>query len=277
MDHELFLSENKWLSLFFWQEFEIRNKPDCLGKRGSTLENTTSYEILEENHNNLINDRLSGSFYSVNTSSLSKNDPTHEYKEFRNLVKSYMQIFKEHVFDPDHPINKIVKVFIKAFTNHINEEMKELLSIKGNMSESLKNITDHRVNLIIKQLQSFILKLQTCLRLMYSKTLSYSCFVEEKDEFINLITNLIFRDEKLYSRVIQVYKVLLQEKLYLLECNFNNLKDIQPEDLSLNEKYCLNETTKKYQQKIMEEYKSKMLEKRKEREIETSRKTYEFD
>jgi len=249
MAYELFLSENMWLSLFFWQEYEIRYKPECFNLsrvKDSIIENP-----------NLINDRLSGSFCSVNTSILSKNDPAHEYKEFRIRVKTYINIFKDHIFDPDHPINKVAKIFIRTFGNNIDDTLQELKKMRKSVSESFRNITEHRINQIIKQLQKFILKLQTCLRLMYSKTISYSCFIEEKDEFINLITNLIFRDEQFYEKIERAYKFLLTEKLSLLEKNFKLLKDINPEDLSLKEKFCLNELTRNYQQRLLQENKFK--------------------
>jgi len=102
---------------------------------------------------------------------------------------------------------------------------------------------------------------------MYAKTINYSCFVEEKDEFVNLITNLLFREDMLYNKIIEVYKTLLYDKISQLEINFCNLKDIRPEDLSLNEKYCLNETTKKCQQRILEEYNRKKLDHKKEIEL----------
>jgi len=230
--------------LFFWQEFEIRTKPDC-------LKNSTETGDIDAN---FINDKLSGSFHSVNTSSLSLNDPTREYKEFRHRVKTYISIFRDHILDLDHPINKISKVFVNTFSNHIEDELRDLHKMKKSVSDSFKNMAEHRVNQIIKQLQSFILKLQTALRLMYSKTISYTCFVEEKDEFVNLITNLIFREDKIYTKISKIYQFLLFEKLLILENNFKDLKDITPDTLGLNEKYCLNDITRRYQQKLSKEY-----------------------
>ncbi len=37
---EVFLNENKWLSLFFWQEFEIKTKPKCFIPIEKKFENT---------------------------------------------------------------------------------------------------------------------------------------------------------------------------------------------------------------------------------------------
>jgi len=127
---ELFLSENKWLSLFFWQEYEMRTKPKCLdiSKLRKTLE-TNEYE--QESQNHTISDKLNGSFCSINTDTLSASDPTHEYKEFRNKVKAYMEVFKEHVFDADHPINIVAKHFKIKFSAYLAEKIKELYSIRN--------------------------------------------------------------------------------------------------------------------------------------------------
>jgi len=249
------MSENKWLSLFFWQEYEIKIKPDC-------LKSDNFNGIINQSEMNIISDRLSGSFYSVNTSSLSKNDPTFEYNEFRLMVKRYISIFKEHIFDLDHPINKISKAFIKYYSMYVDEELKEIQGVRKSITKSFRAIVEHRINNIIKHLQGFIIKLKVALRLMYARTINYSCFVEENDEFVNLITNLIFREDLLYKKISEAYGVLLSDKINQLEINFENLQDIKPEDLNLNEKFCLNETTKKYQRKILEEYYRKKLEKK---------------
>ena len=176
------------------------------------------------------------------------------------MVKTYITIFKDHILDTDHPINKISKVFINTFGNHIEDELSDFHKMNYSISESYKKIVEHRVNQIIKQLQTFILKLQNTLRLMYSKTINYMCFVEEKDEFVNLITNLIFRDDKIYSKMLRIYKFLLIDKLNVLDKNLKNLRNLSPEDLSISEKYCLNDKTKKYQEKLVKEYKEKKYE-----------------
>jgi hypothetical protein len=105
----------------------MRTKPKCLKYTKATDKNQS---MDSDNTGNIITDRLNGSFVSINTDSMSINDPTHEYKEYRNKVKAYINIFREHVIDPDHPINIVAKYFIKFFSKYIQEKIKELNSLK---------------------------------------------------------------------------------------------------------------------------------------------------
>lgn len=249
---EIFLSENKWLSLFFWQEFEMRTKPKCLQMRVNEHKDSSN---TDDNRNSMlsITDRLNGSFVSINTSTLSIGNPTHEYKEYRQKVKSYMNVFKEHVFDIDHPINIVAKSFVRVFSNFINERIKELYSIKNSELEDFHKMSTLITDEIIKCFQKFIIKLQTALRLMYSKTINYQCFIEEKDEFINLITNLIFKEGEMYNKMYELFEVSLYDQVKVLEGKLNELKHTKPEDLGIHEKFCLNEVTFNFQKKLIED------------------------
>ncbi len=113
-------------------------------------------------------------------------------------------------------------------------------------------------NEITKSLQKFILKLQTSLRLMYSKTINYQCFIEEKDEFINLITNLLFRDGKLYNDVYELFKISLYDQMKVLENKFLDLRKLKPEELGIHEKFCLNGVTLNFQKKLLEQNKTNL-------------------
>jgi hypothetical protein len=240
---ELFLSENKWLSLFFWQEYEMRTKPKCLdiSKLRKTIE-TNDYEQNSQNYS--ISDKLNGSFCSINTDTLSASDPTHEYKEFRNKVKAYMDIFKEHVFDADHPINIVARHFKIKFSAYLEEKIKELHSLRNSEDiPDFNKICNIKTNVVTKELQKFIIKLQTCLRLMYSRTINYQYFIEEKDEVINLITNLTFKDGIIYAKLYELYEISLFDEIKVFENKLNELKGIKPEDLGINRKFCLNDDT----------------------------------
>ena len=46
--------------------------------------------------------------------------------------------------------------------------------------------------------------MQIVLKLMYCKCIDYSCFKDEKDELINIITSLVFR-------VVNLYQVILYQ------------------------------------------------------------------
>ncbi len=253
VDSELFLSENKWLSLFFWQEYEMRTKPKCLDISKFTKSLETN-DLEYDSHNNSISDKLNGSFCSIKTDNLSANDPTHEYKEFRNKVKAYMEIFKEHVFDADHPINIIARIFKIKFSEYLGDKIKELHSLRNTEDiPDFNKICNMKTNLVTKELQKFIVKLQTCLRLMYSRTINYQYFIEEKDEVINLITNLIFKDGIIYSKLYELYEISLFDEIKVFENKLNELKGIKPQDLGITQKFCLNDDTLILQKKMASE------------------------
>lgn len=221
----------------------MRTKPKCLdiSKLRNTIE-TNDYE--HDSHNHSISDKLNGSFCSINTDTLSASDPTHEYKEFRNKVKAYMDIFKEHVFDADHPINIVAKHFKVKFSCYLGEKIKELHSLRNCEDiPDFNKICNIKTNLVTKELQKFIIKLQTCLRLMYSRTINYQYFIEEKDEVINLITNLIFKDGIIYAKLYELYEISLFDEIKVFENKLNQLKGIKPQDLGINRKFCLNDDT----------------------------------
>ena len=221
----------------------MRLKPKCLVNQ-SKLRNDKEKDYSE---------RLNESYCSFNTDSLSINDPTHEYKEYRQKIKSYIIIFKDHIFNTNHPINIIVKYFAKIFAEFINQRIKELKNMSTNIPEQ-----DFQVNLkstcdeITKLLQKVILKLQTTIMLMYCRTISYQYFIEERDELINLITSLVFSNTFLYDAMINLYKVCINDQIFLFKQKIKSLKRIKPQDLGINEKFCLTEATLAYQKKLLE-------------------------
>jgi hypothetical protein len=231
------------LSLFFWQEYEIKNK--ILGKHAKATTIIEKATLIKPNE----------SFCSINTSSLSEADPTHEYKEYRSRSKLYLSIFKEHINNPEHPIMTVTRHFIKTFSNYIQENVRLLANSKSNPDFNI--LCDNKVKEITKFLQKFIIKLQVCLRLMYCKTINYQCFIEERDEFINLITNFIFKDNKIFEGMYRLYEIGNEKQIADLRTKLVELKDIKPADLGINEKFALNEATRRFQNKLLKIHEEK--------------------
>jgi hypothetical protein len=177
-------------------------------------------------------------------------DPAYEYKEFRYNVKSYMNIFREHITNIEHPINMIVKRFVKIITVVIKDELDYLYKIKDTNPEQYKQDIKIKTEKIIKLLQKMVIMLQTALRLMYARTISYNCFIEEKDEFINLVNNLLLRNEGLYNKLYELFELFLADDIKILKNRFERLCDIRPEELGIHEKFCLNEATVNFQRKM---------------------------
>jgi hypothetical protein len=206
----------------------------------------------------MATNKLSGSFVSLNTDTASEDDPTHEYKEFRKRVRVYMNIFSEHVYDNDHPFKQIARQFAKCFSHYVQDNIKELYQLKNTGSEQFMPTYNSMTEEVIYNLQKFIIKLQTALRLMYGRTVNYHCFIEEKDEFINLITGLIIREGRLYENLFELVQIGLYDQVKVLESKFNEFKDIRPEDLGIQDKFCLNERTVAFQKKLLDENQQKV-------------------
>jgi hypothetical protein len=243
----------------------MRTKPRCLKNkdnlkfRDSNLEKTDNFSIGSNSENSSpirtsypITDKFNGSFCSVNTADLSANDPAREYKDYRNQVKNYINIFKDHIYDKEHPINIVNKYFVKLFSEYLKEQIEEIKQNKKQKSDEEYNSSlTILIDEMIKCLQKFIIKLQTALRLMYAKTLNYQCFIEEKDEFINLVTSLVFKEGRIYEILYDLVKISLKEQIKILEDKLLDMKHIKPEDLGIHDKFCLNSKTYLFQKEML--------------------------
>ena len=261
LDNETFSSESKYLSEFFMEEFEIENEPKCI-----QIEKIKNEHKLNLEHSYLnVTQNLGGSF---NTNSNPDEDYDDEasfkYKEFRTKVKRYILNFKQHILNEDHPINRVVQIFEKIWVEYAKTRIKLL---KQNYSDyndknNMKNI-NKTVNELTRQLQRFVVHLQISLKLFYSRTINYSCFNEEKDELINLVTTLVFRTGNIYDTVFELFKLSLMPDIENMTNRLISLKKVEPEELGIFRQFCLNKQSLDYQEEILL---NKMLQKKKESE-----------
>ena len=246
---ETFFYENKYLSDFFYREYNLKTFPkvlindpnkifyeevDNINDKRSNNDNKSYNELNNSNidksnsFNELeVTNNLGGSYLEVKLDSLNPNDPTIKYIMDRNLVKAYIKIFKRHIYkDKNHPINKVIVLFNKTFCkfinkhiNNLNEKQRKENLIEENFKNELKKFEE----IITKCLQEFILAINISLKLFYSTCINYSFFKEEKDDLINLVISLFFRTGKLYDTLFDLYSLsykkeyVLQEKLIFLK------------------------------------------------------------
>ena len=253
LDEENFISENKYLSQFFLEEFEIENEPKCIqmnqiksGRRKINVNNS----ILNVTQN------LGGSFSNSSSKGEEIDDlVTLKYKEFRKKVKRYILKFKEHILNKDHPINIVVQIFEKIWVEYVSSK---IYSIKQKYKDYNNKDFIKKINIIVnemtEQLQRFVVHLQICLKLFYARTINFSCFNEEKDELINLITTLVFRTGKISDTIFELYKLSLTPEIKNMKENFNKLIKVTPEELGISKQFCLNLETLDYQEKILMDY-----------------------
>ena len=291
LDAEPFLTENKYLSHFFFKEFYLNNEPKCLKDQTDNENDTNNNELYDEytgnndvdlrismNNSNLNMMRnLGGTFMAnsrvevdlgddndnENDNNNRENEVEKKYKEFRNKVKKYIYIFKEHIVYKDHPINKVIQIFEKVWVKYAEKKI-EFLSNFDDTENNNYNINS-MVDDLTHELQNFVLKMQNCLKLFYCKTIDFSCFSNEKDELINLLTTLVFRTGNIYETIFKLQKIRLKEDNDDMNTKYLQLKNITPQQLGIEKQFCLNEETLDMQEEILKKEQTE-LEKNEEKE-----------
>ena len=260
LDEEYFLSENKYLSQFFFEEYGIQSMPDCINKkrkRERKININTSMLNVTQN--------LGGSFGESFNQFDNEDDAGYKYKEFRNKVKRYIMNFKEHILNKDHPINIVAQIFESVWVDFANKKLDLMRKNYPITNEENKKDIEKDVAELTYQFQKFVIKLQICLKLFYSRTINYSFFNEEKDELINLITTLIFRTGKIYETMFSLYGFSLRREIHDMTMKYDKLKKITPEDLGVARQFCLDKTTLEMQEEILQ---NKLKECENEAEVE---------
>ena len=275
--NESFPDQTKYQNMFFYQEFLILTKPRSI-KNVLLPEKLTNFSKRESNENFNDNDdifldrefdpndplanikmrissNLMGSFISADsespTSSM-RRDPNYEYQYNKNKIKDYMEVFKAHISLEDHPIHLVIVRFINEFEDYIKNVIKFYKENNGSNTIGCKEKAED----IIKQLQDFIILMQNVIKLFYSRSISYSYFRDEKDEFLNLVSYLIFNSEKIYKNFFELFELMNSEKINALQEKMEEMGELKPEEIGIKDKFCLNIKTKEFMEKLKSEKKN---------------------
>ena len=247
LDQEYFLMENKYLSQFFFEEYGILSTPDCIYKRRKRERKiNVNTSILNVTQN------LGGSFGESFNVFENENDAEFKYKEKRNKVKGYIKNFKEHILNKDHPINIVAQLFESVWVDFAKSKLDFMKNNYGEPNEFNKKDIEREINDLTFQFQRFLIKLQVCLKLFYSRTIDYSFFKEEKDELINLTTFLVFRTGNIYDTMFSLYSYDLTQEITEMSKKYQQLRLITPEELGILKQFCLNKETLDLQEEILE-------------------------
>ena len=95
------------------------------------------------------------------------------------------------------------------------------------------------------------------MRLFYCKTDNYKFFIDEKDEFVKIVTDLLFSDSALYKYIFSFYEITILDKIEKLRIKMNELKYITPQELGIPDKFSLNESTLEFQKKLIIDHKKR--------------------
>ena len=267
LSKEPFVSENKYFSDFFYNEYNFKTCPLIINE----LYNDLNDNIIDGNNHPLIDlnnslynnkdyneldvtDNLGGSYLETNIEYTDQNDPTFQYNMRRKNLKKYVKIFKKHIYNNlQHPINRVIFLFVRSFCRYINTNInnyKNQLSLPlDNFEKNIKNFE----NEITICLGNFIITMHTSLKLFYSTSINYTCFDEEKDDIINLITSLFFKTGILYDSIYNLYLMSYSHDIEKLQEKFIDLKNVKPKELGVQIKFCLDEDTLELQRNILKE------------------------
>ena len=280
---QTFISEYKYDSTFFYNEFLMKTIPQSLfdEKDIDNDENIISVDKVDNPYTSKttvnmeeldITANLGGSYLELNTDDLLPDDPTIEYQKRRKLVKKYVKIFKEHIYkNGDHPIMCIINAFNRIFCRYINTTLKnfqnKLRKNEINMEGYNKSLAEFE-NEITTNLQNFIIKMHCTLKLFYSTVIDYSPFQEEKDDLLNMLITLFFKTGNLYEIIYELYNLAFSNQVRDLQDKLVKLKNVKPKNLDVKIKFCLDDDTLELQKKILKE---KREEKNKKEEEEKSK------
>ena len=272
-----FVSENKYDSTFFYNEFLIKTFPQSLNNN-SDLDNDenildidkleTKYKSEQISMDELdITANLGGSYLELNTDDLLPDDPTIQYQKRRKFVKKYIKIFKEHIYkNNEHPIMIIISGFNKYFCKYINENLKafeEDLKKHSINGEEYNNKLTNFEKEITSSLQNFITHMHCTLKLFYSTVIDYAPFQEEKDDLINMLITLFFKTGNLYESILNLYTLAFSQQIQDLQDKLIKLRNVKPKNLGVQVKFCLDDDTLELQQKILREKREEKQEKEK--------------
>lgn len=270
LSREVFVYENNFYSNFFYNEYSFITCPKVLNDTKININNNNMERqpLIDINdlkggnngYNELdVTDNLGGSYLEVKIDNFDPNDPTVQYYMNRKKLKKYIHIFKDHIYNnQNHPINRVVSLFVNCFCKYINQniqnfnnQLKNQLLVGDNYENNVKHFEEE----ITSYLQDFINVIHSSLKLFYSTCINYSCFKEEKDDLINLVTCLFFKTGKLYESIYSLYLMSYSHDTELLQEKLTDLKNVKPKDLGVQIKFCLDEDTLELQTSILEEKK----------------------
>lgn len=262
LDKEEFLDEYNCKSFMFYKNFQIITFPNALKDFDVTKENYFKKTLSAELS---VASNLGGSVASQN---LSQNSDSimRKYRNGRIKNKKFIRAAEQDLCSKEHPIIIIIKLFSEAFCNYlsINKHSLENEKFEENFVQEKFGA---KINLFYKDvnyiLQKFITAAQVSLKLFYKNTVDFQTLAEEKEELSNLITTIIFRNEKLYNLIFEIYSLKFEKQKRLIEKNMNILLSSKPEDFQVRQKFCLNHSTLVLQEEILKKEKEKNKNKNK--------------
>ena len=241
---------NKYNVLYPFDSDEIKNASNDISFDMTNEDRKSDCGIINNIENS--NDKEQISYHltlDIKNESIESNlveNPKFEVKYNINQIKKYCRIILKQLKDKFHPINIIIKKFTDIFVPYLNNKMNKH-----------KDELDKVKNRIIKDLQYFIEIMQVTLKLFYINSINYKFFVSERDEFINIISYILFNQKReksyiFYDSIFKLFQYSNRKKSNELEQKIKKFGKLTPREAGVCQKFCLDEESELF----FEEYKN---------------------
>ena len=241
---------NKDNVLYPFDSDEIKNASNDISFDMTNEDRKSDFGIINNIENS--NDKEQISYHltlDVKNESIESNlveNPKYEVKYNINQIKKYCRIILKQLKDKFHPINIIIKKFTDIFVPYLNNKMNKH-----------KDELDKVKNRIIKDLQYFIEIMQVTLKLFYINSINYKFFVSERDEFINIISYILFNQKReksyiFYDSIFKLFQYSNRKKSNELEQKIKKFGKLTPREAGVCQKFCLDKESELF----FEEYKN---------------------
>ena len=258
---EKFGFENQYLSVIFFIDFEntYNSKNKDYNFKEYMKDDELDYEKqlksrLSRNSSIAYDDNIVRSLIiiedlpeeEINEEQNSSNEQKKRRKKVINLIK----LIKSQIEEKNHPINIVISIFEK----HISSLIENLSKVyEGQPKTDIEKLN----STIFTNIQKFAVKIHTAVKLFYSRVINLECFSEEKDELINVIMTIIFNTGSIYNKIFHLLTMQYNEDINDFRNKLSLFKDLKPKDIQIEDKFCLDENTKK----LIDELKNKNGEK----------------
>ena len=258
---EKFGFENQYLSFIFFIDFEntYNSKNKDYNFKEYMKDDELDYEKqlksrLSRNSSIACDDNIVRSLIiiedlpeeEINEEQNSSNEQKKRRKKVINLIK----LIKSQIEEKNHPINIVISIFEK----HISSLIENLSKVyEGQPKTDIEKLN----STIFTNIQKFAVKIHTAVKLFYSRVINLECFSEEKDELINVIMTIIFNTGSIYNKIFHLLTMQYNEDINDFRDKLSLFKDLKPKDIQIEDKFCLDENTKK----LIDELKNKNGEK----------------
>ena len=201
-----------------------------------------SNEIYYLNNDSTINSNKKSQNDSNNTNNINNIEKDlRENKSNIAHIKKLLIIILRQLKNNLHPITRVIKEFSEHFVSYINDS---ILKIQNNKYDKLKQE-------IIKEVQRFIEIMQVVLKLFYIKSINYQFFISERDEFINIISYILFNQKKdkqytFYDSIYKIFQYSNESKENQLNEKINSFEKLTPKEAGVSPKFCLDEESEKF-------------------------------